>query len=385
MTTVAATIATRAQESAQPWLRGPRWDLGFLILSVSLAALPYSVFLFFGGEALEAASIPGTAAYKARVFVNNLVAILIGGPHMYATFTRTILDADFRRRRAAFVASSVLVPIGVILMAISSYDSYVWLLSIFFAVASLHALQQILWLVDAYNRKARPDYPWRSRLIDYGVVFFSLYPIAVQKMVRGEFRIGNVELKYGEIITGWTWLSTLVTTVFGAFLALFVVKTCAEWAAGSLNLPKTLLIGVTVPLMLWTPAFPNMDTAFQGINTWHSFQYLALTWYANRLRELRTGQRIGFLHGIRALRRIDRGTGWTSFYGLCMAMLPVSGLLLVLAGTLWPDLHPGRPGADEAYIYIGILSVLLVHYVHDSLLFTDSAAIVEGQAPAPAR
>ena len=34
------------------------------------------------------------------------------------------------------------------------------------------------------------------------------------------------------------------------------------------------------------------------------------------------------------------------------------------------------PGSDEAYTYMGILSVLLVHYVHDALLFTDHDAIV---------
>ena len=26
------------------------------------------------------------------------------------------------------------------------------------------------------------------------------------------------------------------------------------------------------------PALGNLDTAFQGMNVWHSFQYLALTW-----------------------------------------------------------------------------------------------------------
>src|SRR5258708_19724984 len=33
------------------------------------------------------------------------------------------------------------------------------------------------------------------------------------------------------------------------------------------------------------PAFDNLDTAFQGLNTWHSFQYLALTFYIIRLRQ----------------------------------------------------------------------------------------------------
>ena len=393
MTAVAGMVQPRVRgAAAQPWLHSARWDLSLLILSVLIAAIPYSIYILFGGQALEAASVKGTAAYNARLLVNNLVALFIGGPHMYATFTRTIMDRDFLRKRFWFIASSVLVPITVITMAVLSYETYVWLLSIFFALASLHALQQIIWLTEAYNLKARLAMSLKSRLIDYGVVLTSLYPIAVYKMVRGEFKIGPVELKYNAIIAGWTWLAALVAIVFAVMLVLFIAKTYLEYRAGYVNAPKTLLISLTVLLMFWTPMFPNMDTAFQGVNTWHSFQYLALTWYANRLREQKTGRRVGFLHWlsqprgegsgligriVNGLRKVDRDTGWTTFYMVCLAMLPISGLLLTSGLMLWPNLHPGKPGADEVYSYMGILSILIVHYVHDALLFTDSRAIVE--------
>lgn len=400
------TIARSRQPFVQPWLNSARWDLGFLILSIFIAAIPYSIYVVFGGQAFEAATVKGTSAYNARLFVNNLVAIFIGGPHMYATFTRTLMDRGFLRKRFWFVASSVVVPVTVFAMAVWSYETYVWLLSIFFTLASLHALQQIIWLTEAYNIKAKLALSWKSRCIDYGVVLMSLYPIAVYKMARGEFKIGPVELKYNSIVAGWYWLAALTAIVFAVMLVLFIGKSIAEYRAGYLSVPKTLLISLTVLLMFWTPVFPNMDTAFQGVNTWHSFQYLALTWYANRLREQRTGKRIGFLHWLgqsppgaqgrvhaknrdplgyvknlgvslaSALRRVDRNSGWTSFYMVCMAMLPLSGLLLIFASVFWPNLHPGMPGADEVYSYMGILSILLVHYLHDALLFTDSQAIV---------
>jgi hypothetical protein len=408
MTAFADFVRPRTRQAvAQPWLHSQTWDLSFLILSIFIAAVPYSIYVLFGGQALEAASVKGTAAYNARLLVNNLVALFIGGPHMYATFTRTIMDREFMRKRFWFVTSSILVPITVFGMAIWSYETYVWLLSIFFALASLHALQQIVWLTEAYNLKAKLATSWKSRLIDYGVVLTSLYPIATYKMVQGEFKIGPVALKYNSIIHDWYWLATLVGLAFAVMLILFIGKTYAEYRAGYVNVPKTLLISLTVLLMFWTPIFPNMDTAFQGINTWHSFQYLALTWYANRLRERKTGKRIGFMHwlgqlsrtaGQKArvagsglagylqhlgtgimdgLRKVDKDTGWTTFYMLCMAMLPISGILIISAQVFWPNLHPGMPGSDEAYTYMGILSVLLVHYVHDALLFTDSGAIVE--------
>lgn len=62
------------------------------------------------------------------------------------------------------------------------------------------------------------------------------------------------------------------------------------------------------------PALGNLDTAFQGMNVWHSLQYLALTWMLNRLR------------------------------------------------------------FDRAY-YIAVLSVLWIHYFHDHYLFTKPGVI----------
>jgi hypothetical protein len=80
---------------------------------------------------------------------------------------------------------------------------------------------------------------------------------------------------------------------------------------------------------------------------------------------------------------VDRDTGWSTFYMLCLSMLPISGILILAAGRFWPSVHGDLPGSDEAYTYMGILSVLLVHYVHDALLFTDHDAIVEtGSEPA---
>jgi len=60
-----------------------------------------------------------------------------------------------------------------------------------------------------------------------------------------------------------------------------------------------------------------------------------------------------------------------------MAMLTLSGFLILGAKAWWPNLHNGLPGADEAYAYMGILSVLLVHYAHDALLFFQPDSLIE--------
>lgn len=412
MSTLAATAlfprATPVAARPIPWLRSARWDLSFIILSVAVAFLPYSIYLFFGKDSVADASTPGTTAYQARVTVNLLVALLFGGPHMYATFTRTVMDPTFRRKKGKFIASSLMVPVIVVTMAVYSYTSYIWLLSIFFSMASIHALHQLVWISESYNKRLGNGLSLPARLIDYGVVFSSLYPIAVWKMVEGRFKIGPILLKHNDFLVGQWWVAYLTFGVFFFMLAAFTVKSVLEWRAGYFNLPKTLLVAITCLVMFSTPAFPNMDTAFQGVNAWHSFQYLSLTWLANRVREERTGRRLGFLHLLQdmwdrakahaataeagalrwvsglwrgvlgVLRRVDRDTGWTTFYLLCLAMLPISGMLIMTARFFWPNAHGDLPGADECYTYMGILSVLLVHYVHDALLFTDSDALIEG-------
>jgi hypothetical protein len=60
-----------------------------------------------------------------------------------------------------------------------------------------------------------------------------------------------------------------------------------QWRAGSLNQPKTLFIALTFMTSFFIPALGNLDTAFQGMNVWHSLQYLALTWMLNNVRQER--------------------------------------------------------------------------------------------------
>ena len=56
----------------QPWLRGARWDIGMLVGSVTLAVVPYCIYVVLGGSASEEASIAGSVAYRARLAARHL-------------------------------------------------------------------------------------------------------------------------------------------------------------------------------------------------------------------------------------------------------------------------------------------------------------------------
>ena len=73
--------------SAGKWIYNKKWDLAFISLSIVLVPVPYLTWLFM--------KYAGVESETGRQAVNLLIAGLIGGPHMYATFTRAALDQDF--------------------------------------------------------------------------------------------------------------------------------------------------------------------------------------------------------------------------------------------------------------------------------------------------
>jgi hypothetical protein len=243
------------------------------------------------------------------------------------------------------------------------------LLSLFIFSASVHVLHQNAYLTDIYRKRAGTPEPAWSRLVDYGLMMLSIYPIASWKLVRNDFLLGDIEILIPAFLrtplTYWTvWIA------FGALLVVWLAKTWGEARRGALNVPKTTLIAVTVTIAFLVPlaaAGERLELAFQSVNAWHSFQYLGIVWLIQRLRRDRG------LTSSRLVRSITTGPGaaWR-FYGACLAV--TLGLLVVLVGLarLDPFGLGSQPNAFERYYYMGVLSCLLIHYALDGWLFTVS-------------
>jgi hypothetical protein len=340
---------------AAAWLRSPAWDLTFVSLSVLLVPVPYLTY-----QLLVAS---GLAAGSSATVVDMVVTLLIGGPHMYATFTRTVADPAFRLRHGRLIASSILIPLGVIVLG---YYAFAVLLTIFFFWASVHVLHQITFLVECYNRRGRPISLY-DRLVEYAVVVTSPYPLAVDRLVRGTFEISGNTIRLPEPLAR-PELTYLVFAAFGVSVLLFLAKTARDLARGHVHGPKLLLIGLTVVVSFLLPGLDRLDAAFQGFNAWHSFQYLGLTWYANKLAAERRGYATAPLNGWR-------------YYALLVGCTAAAGVLI---GVLLLLREPLGLTAEQPY-YITILSFLLVHYYHDHVLFTKPEDIVASDAGAATR
>jgi hypothetical protein len=371
-TTVADLQSPISRMSEGRWLYTRRWDLIFISLSVVLVTVPYLTWLFMR-DVLQIESDAGRQA------VNLAIAVLIGGPHMYTTFTRTAFDKSYRSKHRAIIASSLLIPLIVVTLALSNLPL---LLTIFFFWASIHVLHQIVYVVESYNQKARTA-PAKtsltplSKAIDFAVVLTALYPLAAYRIaITQDFTIGPTALN--DVIPNifeQPWVVVLAFLVFGVSLVAFIGKTVKEFREGTAHVPKVVFISVTVGASFIVPAMGNLDTAFQGMNVWHSFQYLALTWYANRLREQR-----GELDRQPFLKSISEQGHARQYYGFNLLMTFGAGILIAISFMVLYFLLGGKwaePSyALETSYYIGVLSILWIHYYHDHFLFTETNSMV---------
>jgi len=333
----------------------PFFDLTFITFSAALILFPQVSYRFLG----------------SNIGVDLLVTMLIGGPHLFATYTMTLMEPDFRARYPRYSKGAALLPILIVVLAATNLTL---LVTIFFFWASVHVIHQAAYVADAYRLKDPRGWSWFSRIVDYGLLMTCMYPVASGKLMRGDFETGGRTLLFPEFLK-LGFLPTLLWVAFGVFATLFVTKTVREILARRFHGPKTLHMTVATTLFLVTPTLSNLDVAFQGLNVWHSFQYLAIVLYLNRLRSERGFIRSRFVDGVS--RR-----GWR-LYALCLAFTLGAGLLFlgVLAlvvrlgvfetGARMGSLLQGSVYADQHYFafYSVVLSFLLIHYYFDHFIF----------------
>jgi hypothetical protein len=333
------------------WIYKPSWDLPLIIFSAILVPFPFLV--------AWAAQFTGWMQPQQAIdLINISVALLIGGPHLFSTFTFTFLDGSFRQHHRAYLAMAFVLPVIVIYLGVYYYTA---LITFFFTWASIHVLHQIIYLTDCYRKRSALNETALSRLLDYAVVLTGLYPIGLYKMSLRQFLVGGVVLPYPEFLRAFN-LPVIAGIVFFTALVAWIAKTVAEFREGRGNVPKTLLISVTTVVSFFLPMGSNLDVLFQGYNTWHSFQYLFLLWLINRLRDQR-GEIVNPF-----VQRLVRKRSMAPYYLCFLAATGVIVLVTLLVRAVTPL------KADQSY-FVVVLSVLLMHYYFDHFLFSHPQMI----------
>src|SRR5206468_4389240 len=130
------------------WLSSRAWDTRFILASVALVPIPLLLFHGLGFSV---------------VAVNLVVAALVGGPHMYSTYTLTFLEKKFWLQYPLYTAGALLVPVVVVVLAITNLTL---LLTVFLAWASFHVLQQAAFIGDCYRNRGPLESSRWPRVVD---------------------------------------------------------------------------------------------------------------------------------------------------------------------------------------------------------------------------
>jgi hypothetical protein len=333
------------------WIRSRRFDLVFLTLSGVLVFLPY---LSYG--LLQRL---GATEATASLIVGLLVTLLVGGPHMYSTYLRTALEPRFRSRYG-FLAwlPMLLIPV---LVVIGALHAFLLLLTAFFFWASVHVTHQAQWISETYRRKAAGRVSAVDRLLDGAVILGALYTMAMYKFVAGRFALGESTLLFPSFLKHRE-VAVAFTVGFAALFVFYVFRTAAEIRRGEASLPRLLFMAFTVGLAFIIPLYDNLDVAFQGFNTWHSLQYLALTWFILSRNAERGAIGSSVAQKLAGTEKTGR------FYAaMILATVMAGGIYVVL----WKVV--GFP-QDKSY-YVVVLTFLLIHYFYDHFLFRDFAPL----------
>jgi hypothetical protein len=342
-----ASTAMAAPPEGTLWIRDKRFDLVFLTLSGVLVFLPYLSYGFLKKIGMS----EGTSS----LIVGLSVTILVGGPHMYSTYLRTAFEPRFRRRWGILAyLPLVLIPTLVI---IGSVYSFILLLTGFFLWASLHVTHQAQFISETYRMRKGAPIRAIDRWLDGAVILGALYLMAMYKFVENRFALGDAVLFFPDFLKHRA-VAVAFTVGYAAFFVFYAVRTWREIRRGESSWPRLLFMTMTVAMAFVVPVFDNLDMSFQGFNTWHSLQYLALTWFMLG-READTG-RIGS-HITRALAGRENTR---KFYFSMIGATFAAGVIYLI---LWKGLNFPQ---DRSY-YVVVLSFLLVHYFYDHILFRD--------------
>jgi hypothetical protein len=344
--------------AASPWIANRRFDLLFLTLSGALVFFPY-----FSYGLLQRV---GASGATASLIVGLSVTLLIGGPHMYSTYLRTALEPRFRKRYGILAY----LPLIVIptLVIVGALHAFVLLLTLFFFWASIHVTHQAQWISETYRRRVGARIRPLDRWLDAAVILGSLYTMAMYKFVEGKFTLGDSTLLFPRFLQRREF-AVAFTVGFAIFFLYYVVRTAGEIRRGESSWPRLLFMALTVGLAFIIPLFDNLDVAFQGFNTWHSLQYLAITWFI-----LGRSAEHGEIASPIALKLAGKERTW-KFYGSMVAATFTAGFVYLF---VWRGL--GFP-QDKSY-YVVVLSFLLCHYFYDHILFRDFAGLEAAESRA---
>lgn len=228
--------------------------------------------------------------------------VVVDGPHVFGTISRTYLDRDeWQRRKALFLGALLWFTPGPIFVGVGIATGSRAPFHLFLLLASLwaywHVVRQHYGFLALYQRK-NGEPAGKDNPVDYWVFYLlMLAPLGCFMILNRQARVDVMQLSAVPSALEMQVLQLLQVAVIGA-LVVYATKEWTRWLRGEpLNAPKNLFLLSVVPVHLAVCMVPSIATnlhllMFSVIVTFHhNVQYHGIVWFYNRNRYRGEGAR----------------------------------------------------------------------------------------------
>ena len=243
------------------WIIGPANDVTWFICS---ALGGYATILLFKS------GVPLAPVLLAFVLV-------IDGPHVWSTMTRTYFDKSERKKRKLQLLAVVPLLLVGPLMSWLGYTALFFVLA--YAWAYYHHAKQEYGFVMLYKAKNKDRDLFDMKLDRRFIMVSIILPYAWYLVSTHDLNLR------------FAFVGPFVSIALYAYilLALFFVARQIQkrWRGELINAPKLALLVMSIPLQWYAFSFAihhqfGILSAAIPINTFHALQYQRLMWYHNR-------------------------------------------------------------------------------------------------------
>lgn len=246
------------------------------------------------GGALVAFALLAAHAWLGVAAVTIYMAwvLTIDGPHVFATVSRTYLDAEERRARGPLLRGSLLffalgpaaVGAACALGTRLPYDAFLTVCTVW---AYWHVVRQHYGVLVLYQRKAADDDPSDARL-DAVVLYVGLLAPVVAFALGNERSLAMAGIAapppWAASTSAAAWL--LIVAIVGVF-ALHQLR--RAWAGRTIRWSKLAFLAAATSVSMALFAAPvaahvQYEAIVPIVTSFHDVQYLAIVWFFHRNR-----------------------------------------------------------------------------------------------------
>ena len=247
------------------WIISSRDDLIWMIGSVSAS---YALLALYVSGWLHLA--PMIAGW----------AILIDGPHVFGTLSRTYFDkSEWKTRRRLFLGSLLFFAIGPLAVLAGHAFEFFFLAALW---AYYHLVKQHYGFMVLYKKKNN-DLAKLDNALDRVFLLLAFTAPFLNFIARDDQAMARVP---ATLHSGARMLATAVMAAAIVVFIAWILRQVQRFVLGlPLNLPKYLLLAAAIPMhwIVLSTAMPYKPIALVAILTvYHNIQYHRLIWFHNK-------------------------------------------------------------------------------------------------------